>query len=393
MAEPTLGLIMIVKDEAENLDRSLLPVASCFDEIVVVDSGSTDGTPEICRNAGARVYDFAWCDDFAAARNYSIAQAKADWLLWFDGDNATDPLMINELRRSLPRHGPAVIWGLEQVIPSGEKLWQKRCFARDPQVHFHGRVHEQLIHPPEWPLLASTLVVRHWGYADPTSVRRKGQYYAGLLRQNLTEDPDDFYSHFQIARCYHNLRRPKLTEQHLRALTANRRVARMNFDLWVSGHVMLAKLLENSARPAEALELLNGFLADYGVSSLILYQKGRVHYSSGLWEKAAASLSHALELGLSAPVMDIDPEKTTALAHFFLGRCLANLGHANQAAKHLQKAANMDPANHAAPLELARLLLNAGRNTDATNVLSRILTRRPGDRGALRLLKQCGVAA
>ncbi len=393
MTEPTLGLIMIIKDEAANLPRSLLPVARCFDEIVVVDSGSTDESRQICRDAGARVYDFTWCDDFAAARNHSIAQANADWLLWLDGDNATEPRMIDNLRRTLPRTGPGVIWGLEQVIPSGEKLWQKRCFARRPDVRFQGRVHEQLIHPPDWPLLTSAMIIRHWGYDDPTTVRRKGQYYAGLLQKNLAEDPDDFYSHFQIARCYHNLRRTELAERHLMALVGNEQAPRLNFGLWVSGHMMLARLLELGGRANEALALLDGFLSAHGPSSLILYQKGRLLYGAGLWAQAAKALGEAIDLGLNAPFIDNDPDKTTGLAHFYLGRCLAKLDQIDSAARHLQKAAALDPANQAAPLELARLLMDTGHRGDATRVLNHILARRPGDRSALRLLKQCGVAA
>lgn len=392
MAEPTLGLIMILKDEAKNLEHSLLPVASCFDEIVVINSGSSDATPEICRRAGARVYDFTWCDDFAAARNMSIEKAEADWLLWLDGDNATEPRMIDDLRRSLPQ-GPAVIWALEQVVPSGEKLWQKRCFARRDGVRFQGRVHEQLVHQPDWPLMASSMVIRHWGYADPEAVRHKGIYYAELLQRSLAEDPDDFYSHFQIARCYRNLRRMDLAEEHLRALVTNKHAAELNFDLCVNGHVMLAKLLANRGRPAEALELLDSFTATHGPASLIIYQKGRLLYASGIWERAAEAFNQALELGLSAPVTDIDPEKTTALAHFFMGRCLAKLGSSEDAARHLQWAAALDKANQAAPMELARVLLGSGRDAEAADVLGAVLARRPGDRSALKLLKQCGAAA
>lgn len=77
---------MIVKDEAEHLPRCLESCAGLFDEIVVVDTGSTDDTKEIAQSFGAKVFDFEWCDDFAAARNESLRHATGEWMMWLDAD-------------------------------------------------------------------------------------------------------------------------------------------------------------------------------------------------------------------------------------------------------------------------------------------------------------------
>ena len=69
---PTLALAMIVKDEEKDLPALLESVKGVFDEIVIVDTGSTDGTKEIAKKYGAKVHDFPWIDDFAAARNFSF---------------------------------------------------------------------------------------------------------------------------------------------------------------------------------------------------------------------------------------------------------------------------------------------------------------------------------
>jgi glycosyltransferase involved in cell wall biosynthesis len=68
-------LTIIVKNEAGNLEACLSSVAGLFDEIVVVDTGSVDGTEEIAREFGARVFDFVWVDDFATARNAALVLA------------------------------------------------------------------------------------------------------------------------------------------------------------------------------------------------------------------------------------------------------------------------------------------------------------------------------
>jgi glycosyltransferase involved in cell wall biosynthesis len=86
-----VSLTMIVRDEEKNISACLQSVAGLFDEIVVVDTGSTDRTREIAREFGAKVFDFAWVDDFAAARNEALARATGDYAFWLDADDVVDP--------------------------------------------------------------------------------------------------------------------------------------------------------------------------------------------------------------------------------------------------------------------------------------------------------------
>jgi len=85
--KPTLSLCMIVKDEAHNLPRLLKSVEGCFDEIHITDTGSTDNTVEIAKDAGCIVHHFDWVNDFAAARNYSFSHTKTDYIMWMDADD------------------------------------------------------------------------------------------------------------------------------------------------------------------------------------------------------------------------------------------------------------------------------------------------------------------
>jgi glycosyltransferase involved in cell wall biosynthesis len=86
-----VSLTMIVRDEESNLPHCLQSVRGLFDEIVVVDTGSRDRTIEIARSYGARVSQFAWVDDFAAARNASLARASGDFAFWLDADDVVEP--------------------------------------------------------------------------------------------------------------------------------------------------------------------------------------------------------------------------------------------------------------------------------------------------------------
>ncbi len=103
-----VSLTMIVRNEQENLPNALSSVAGLFDEIVVVDTGSTDRTAEIARQFGARVFDFVWVDDFAAARNAALARAMGDYAFWLDADDVIDPPQRAKLEALLDGlRGPA----------------------------------------------------------------------------------------------------------------------------------------------------------------------------------------------------------------------------------------------------------------------------------------------
>ena len=105
-----VSLTMIVKNEQENLPTCLASVEGIFDEIVVVDTGSTDRTKEIAREFGAKVFDFEWIDNFAAARNEALSHATGDYAFWLDADDVVEP----EEREKLV----ALLAGLKRPMPS-----------------------------------------------------------------------------------------------------------------------------------------------------------------------------------------------------------------------------------------------------------------------------------
>ena len=86
----SVSLCVIARNEATNLPACLGPLLPFVGETIVVDTGSTDGTRAVAESMGARVFDFAWCDDFAAARNESLRRATSDWILWMDADDRVD---------------------------------------------------------------------------------------------------------------------------------------------------------------------------------------------------------------------------------------------------------------------------------------------------------------
>ena len=171
---------MIVRDEENNLPHCLESVQGLFDEIVVVDTGSTDRTIEIARSFGAKVFDFVWVDDFAAARNAALAHATGDYAFWLDADDVVDPPERREARGVCWRRSagaatrpptscaaPAIPG---RTAPAARRSSTISGSSRSIEdVRWTYRVHEQILPalrrarvPVQW----TDITVRHTGYVD-----------------------------------------------------------------------------------------------------------------------------------------------------------------------------------------------------------------------------------
>jgi tetratricopeptide (TPR) repeat protein len=181
----TVSAALIVKDEARVLARCLSSLRPHVDEIVVVDTGSADETPAIAKQFTERVRHFAWCDDFAAARQYAFDQATGDWVMWVDAD---DVVLGGEHIRSLTAGAPPGLAGFSwRYIYSRDnwgnsqcELWRERCVRHDGSFQWIGRVHEVLVGPPQKQLAHSdAVIVEH--RPDPRQrVRKTGRNLAIL---------------------------------------------------------------------------------------------------------------------------------------------------------------------------------------------------------------------
>ncbi|MFS1511023.1 glycosyltransferase [Chengkuizengella sp. SCS-71B] len=107
MKNATLSLCMSVRDEEEVLDRCLSSIANLVEEIIIVDTGSTDRTKEIAKKYTDKIYDFEWVDDFSKARNFSFSKATKDYIIWLDADDIVpeeSQEQIKELKKNLVTH-------------------------------------------------------------------------------------------------------------------------------------------------------------------------------------------------------------------------------------------------------------------------------------------------
>jgi tetratricopeptide (TPR) repeat protein len=188
-----LSLSMIVRDEEATIGRVLEQTAEFCDELVVVDTGSVDATRSIAEAAGARVLDFEWVDDFAAARQFSWDACTGDWVLWLDADDVIPPearLAYRELKDELSDDIDA-LWApyLAQFDPlTGACVYalnRERVVRRVAGVHWVGPVHESLVIPGNRHVLRADLCVEH----RPPSGRgpRKAQRNLAILQRSVAQ--------------------------------------------------------------------------------------------------------------------------------------------------------------------------------------------------------------
>lgn len=202
-----VSLTMIVRDEEANLPRCLESARGLFDEIIVVDTGSSDRTGVIARSFGALVSDFAWCDDFAAARNDSLARASGDYVFWLDADEIIEPADREALRLLLDGLQPggdsvysARSFGTGMPEPG---IYRDRLHPRRPDLQWTCRVHEVV-----WPAirraglsrLPSGAAVRHDGHTDPVVHARKRARNERILRAWLAESPGEPFALWHAGR-------------------------------------------------------------------------------------------------------------------------------------------------------------------------------------------------
>jgi glycosyltransferase involved in cell wall biosynthesis len=209
-----VSLCMIVKNEEANLPDCLQSAADLVQEIVVVDTGSTDRTKEIAARFGARLFDFAWCDDFAAARNETLRHAAGDWIFWLDADDRLDAENRQRLRNLFAAlRDENVVYLMTCRSPEGRTATLAdlpRLFRNRPDIRWKYRIHEQIV-PCILGLGGSArktdVVIHHLGYQDEALFRRKLDRNRSLLERSVAEDPDDSWMLLNLGQTYLGLGR------------------------------------------------------------------------------------------------------------------------------------------------------------------------------------------
>jgi hypothetical protein len=208
-ARPLLSVCLIVKNEEAHLGSCLTSLGGCCDQVVVVDTGSSDSSASIADAAGAEVYSFSWIDDFSAARNFSLDKARGEWVMTLDADEelcepadrwrtAIDHSSADAIR--VQRHNLLPVGDLAEFEPEP----MVRLFRNRPGIRYEGAIHEQIL--PALERVAAVvedrpdLVLRHHGYlqSDAQGTDSRAARNRRILETVLAREPRDPYLHYQM---------------------------------------------------------------------------------------------------------------------------------------------------------------------------------------------------
>lgn len=225
---PSITLCIITKNEEKYLEQCVNSVKSIIDEIIVVDTGSTDETKEIAKKFNAKIYDFEWNDSFSAAKNEAIKHATREWILVMDADEIIEEDDLKKIKSAIENPGENAAFALEQrsyinsPFEGAERNKSNfesaknyhflishrlvRLFRNNLRLKFSHRVHE-LIEDSlrEKGLKFSNLdvVLHHFGSVkDGRHILEKTEFYKKLIFKQLEDEPDNARYNYQAARMF-----------------------------------------------------------------------------------------------------------------------------------------------------------------------------------------------
>lgn len=206
-----ISVCIIAKNEEKNIEKCLQKLHRHPLEIIVVDTGSTDNTKVLASRYADKILDFPWCNDFAKARNFSIAQAKNDWVLMIDCDEFVDHFDFNAIQKLMAQY-PDAIGQLyrDNICYDADKNilhsydYVERLFNRNI-YQYEGSIHEQVVRKDGGELLAfeMPLKVTHTGYSGTEDdLELKAQRNINMLLAELHKTPNDPYLYYQLGESY-----------------------------------------------------------------------------------------------------------------------------------------------------------------------------------------------
>lgn len=227
---PRLSLCMIVRDNRRTIEACLTSIRPWVDELIVVDTGSVDETPQIAARLGAQVSTFPWCDDFSAARNVSLERAAGEWLFWMDSDDTTPPECGRKLRALADGAHPDNVLGYVMQVhcpgPEGTDfddltvVDHVKLFRNRSELRFEGRIHEQII--PAIRRLGGDVgwtdihVVHSGSEHAPAAKQRKYERDLRLLKLELAQHPDHPFHLFNMGMTYNDMEQHEVAVDWLR---------------------------------------------------------------------------------------------------------------------------------------------------------------------------------
>jgi len=341
---------MIVKNEAENLGPCIQAVKPVVDEIIVVDTGSTDGTREVARRLGAKVYDFPWRDDFSAARNESIKHATGDYILWLDADDRVDESEVQKiklLKRMLSlekRQAYYFVVNSPSPVDGETSFLQMRVFPNIPGAVFEGRIHEhifQALARQGIKFVNTDIAIRHTGYHDAAVVYRKSERNLRIIEEELKSDPGNLLLHYNAARTLAGINRQAEAIIHMKRIMENEKIKEEDAQFFLVTGLLLGKYYAELRSYDEAISVFKGLSRDFEGNGLLHFCFGQILFSAGDCRRSLEELEKSLHSPLEVSLFPIDIKHLQYYRYYTLGQCYLETGQKELAKEMFLKSLDL----------------------------------------------------
>ena len=355
--QPRLSVGMIVRDESKFFAGCLESVQGIADEIVVVDTGSTDDTVAIASAHGARVFHHHWRDDFAAARNESLLRCTAEWVLILDADERLAAGQEEALRKCLDDSTASAYTLLVRstaTMPTGSSVQvmpYARLFRNDPRFRFEGTIHEQIspsIERAGGRIRASAIVIEHLGYGQGVDVlRQKAGRNLPLLHERLRKNPEDAYACYQIGNTASMFQQYGEAKVYLRrALKPNGLPKSLQALVWN----LLAEASLRTGMPGEAEECCHASLALAPVQLTARWYLVGAKLGGKDYAGAIIPIREILEMFFDVPSpphidVSVDLQMEESKVRQIMGQCFWKTGDIASALRCFAHALRLDPSS------------------------------------------------
>lgn len=392
---PNISACMIVKDEEQFLGQCLESLKGTVEQIVIVDTGSTDRTVEIAKEHGAEVHHFNWCDDFAAARNFALEQVRGDWILILDADEVLTSQGRKGLKHDTQQTDflgyrvrctnlePSDNGGYQQMVDAWHFI--PRLTRNAPGLHFVGTIHEQifssvLIRAQEWEMEGGfgETEIEHYGYAkEIKKSRNKTERNISLIKKALEKNPHeptllmsyalDLFNRGDIEMALDKLRESfdLVKEYPSKSLAPEVRERLIN---------VFINLLLQAEMYDELIEVANSQLAkDCGPTSSILFMHALALFKSGRSTEAIEPLRECIAKRNDRTYTSPFRGAVGTPPFHLLADCLGRAGDLDGALEGYKTALEMDPDSPGIRHDYAKLLAHQERPEEAIELLNQAI--------------------
>ncbi len=338
-----ITVCMIAKNEDNHIEECLKRLRPCRFEIVVVDTGSVDRTVEIAHKYTKKVFHFAWCDDFSAARNFSIQQASNDWVLIIDCDEYLENVNLAELENALSandrsvgmivRNNPYIIQGVRSVMSEriGRLFNRKYC-------RYEGIIHEQVktMKGADPDTFQIPLTFYHEGYVSESDKRMRATRNLEMLLHDLEIKGPTPYIYFQLGQNYISLNDLEKAAHYCQLgleLNADPHSAFMQSMAEIYGYCLIELAKYDLAMSLEDKYELFSHRADF------VYLMGLIYMKKGMYDKAKAEFE-------KATTMNTYSRKgvNSYRANYNIASIYELQGEADKALEYYKKCGDYEPA-------------------------------------------------